>query len=282
MIDRSVIDGSVIVLREVFDPASFGGKAVQLGEALRAGLPVPDGFALAARSVDWVVSGDRRAIKEVQNLLRDVQQPVAVRSSAVGEDSAGASFAGQHATYLHIEPEVEAVAAAVRRVWESARTSSALEYRKRLGIEGAPQVGVVVQRMVEPACAGVLFSRDPISGEDVRVIEASWGLGEAVVAGLVTPDRFLVTRSGKVMERRAGYKDLLIRRSENGGTEEIPLDSDRAEALCLDDPQLLALHRLAERCELVYGGAQDLEWAFADGELFLLQRRPITVMGTEV
>jgi pyruvate,water dikinase len=161
-------------------------------------------------------------------------------------------------------------------VWASGRTDSARAYRQRLGIAGDPKVGIAVQRMVEPSAAGVLFSRDPLSGEDVRVIEAAWGLGEAVVAGLVTPDRFRVARSGTVIERTAGFKDLLIRRSAGGGTEQIALDNDRAEALCLDDTQLLALHRLAEQCEAIYGGAQDLEWAFAGVDLFLLQRRPIT------
>ena len=267
----------MIALREAFDVAVFGGKAVQLGEALRAGLPVPDGFALAARWVDRLVSGDGDALEDLRGLLPQLRQPVAVRSSAVGEDSAGASFAGQHATCLHIEPEVEAVAAAVCHVWESGRTESARAYRQRLGVEGEPQVGIVVQRMVEPTAAGVLFSRDPMSGEDVRVIEAAWGLGEVVVAGLVTPDRFRVTRSGAVIERTPGYKDILMRRSAGGGTEEVALDNDRAEALCLDDAQLFELHRLAERCEAVYGGLQDLEWAFAAVDLFLLQRRPITV-----
>ena len=266
----------MIALREAFDVAAFGGKAVQLGEALRAGLPVPDGFALSARWVDRVVSGDETALEELRGLLPELRQHVAVRSSAVGEDSAGASFAGQHATCLHIEPAVDAILAAVRHVWESGRTDAARAYRQRLGVEGEPQVGIVVQRMVESTAAGVLFSRDPVSGEDVRVIEAAWGLGEVVVAGLVTPDRFRVNRSGTVIERTPGYKDFLIRRSAGGGTEEIALDNDRAEALCLDDAQLLALHRLSDRCEAVYGGEQDLEFAFAEGDLFLLQRRPIT------
>jgi pyruvate,water dikinase len=266
----------VIPLGEAFDGAALGGKAVQLGEAIRAGLPVPDGYALSARWVDQVVSGDEGVLDDLQRLLSVIRQPVAVRSSAVGEDSAGASFAGQHATCLHVEPVVDAVVAAVRHVWASGRTAAALAYRRRLGIEGEPRVAVVVQRMVEPTAAGVLFSRDPVSDEDVRVIEAAWGLGEVVVAGLVTPDRFRVARGGSVLERSAGYKDVLIRRSPNGGTEEIPVDPDRAGALCLEDAQLLALHRLAQRCEAVYGGAQDLEWAFMGGELFLLQRRPIT------
>ena len=266
----------MIPLREAFDVTAFGGKAVQLGEALRARLPVPDGFALSAQWVDRLVSGDGAALDELRELLPAVRQPVAVRSSAVGEDSAGASFAGQHATCLHIEPEVGAIVEAVRHVWASGRTDSARAYRERLGIAGDPQVGVVVQRMVEPSVAGVLFSRDPVSGQDVRVIEAAWGLGEVVVAGLVTPDRFRIARDGTVIERTPGFKDLLIRRNRSGGTEQVEVDNDRAEALCLDDAQLVALHRLAQQCETVFGGQQDLEWAFADAELFLLQRRPIT------
>lgn len=266
----------MIPLRDALDVASFGGKAVQLGAAIRAGLPVPDGFALSAGSVDRIVAGDAAALEDLGRGVAGLGGPVAVRSSAVGEDSAGASFAGQHATVLHVEPALPAIVAAVRNVWESGRTDSALAYRKRLGIEGQPQVGIVVQCMVEPTAAGVLFSRDPLSGGDVRVIEGAWGLGEAVVAGLVTPDRFRISRDGVVLERTAGFKDLLVRRNAQGGTEEVAVPADRVEALCLDDAQLLALHRLAERCEAVYGGEQDIEWAFAGGELFLLQRRPIT------
>ncbi len=267
----------MISLREALDVGAFGGKAVQLGRALRAGLPVPDGFALSALWVDGAVKGEAFAARELRELLPKLQHSVAIRSSAVGEDSAGASFAGQHATCLHVEPELEAVLAAVRHVWESGRTDSAGAYRQRLGIEGPAQVGIVVQRMVEPTVAGVLFSRDPMTGEDVRVIEAAWGLGEAVVAGLVTPDRFRMARDGTILERSPGYKDLLIRHKAGGGTEEVAVDNDRVHALCLDDSQLLALHRLTEQCEQVYGGEQDIEWAFAGADLFLLQRRPITV-----
>jgi len=267
----------VIPLREASDVAAFGGKAVQLGVALRAGLPAPDGWALSAAWVDTLVRGDTAAVEGLRGLVPSLGQPVAVRSSAIGEDSAGASFAGQHATILDVEPQVDAIADAVRQVWASGRTDSALAYRRRLGISGDPQVAVVVQRMVEPVSAGVLFSRDPATGDDVRVIEAAWGLGEAVVAGLVTPDRYRVDRTGAVLERTPGFKDLLLRRAAGGGTEQIALDDDRAQALCLDDAQLVGLHQLAERCERVYGGEQDLEWAFDATGLFLLQRRPITV-----
>ena len=269
-------------LREAFDLAAFGGKAVQLGEALRAGLPVPDGYALSAEEVDLIVAGDASAIAELDRIAAMLSGPVAVRSSAVGEDSAGASFAGQHATVLHVEPNTAAIAAAARTVWESGRTESALAYRRKLGVDGLPRVGVAIQQMVDSDCAGVLFSRDPLSGEDVRVIEAAWGLGEAVVAGLVTPDRFRVLRDGRIEERSPGFKDLLIRRSAEGGTEEVPVAEEKVEALCLDDSQLLALHGLATRCEAAYSGEQDIEWAFADGELYLLQRRPITTKGSSI
>ena len=176
-------------LRDAFELAAFGGKAVQLGEALRAGLPVPDGYALSTAEVDLIVAGDASALAELERAAATLNGPVAVRSSAVGEDSAGASFAGQHATVLHVEPDATAIAAAVRVVWESGRTESALAYRRKLGVDGPPQVGIAIQHMVDSDSAGVLFSRDPLTGEDVRVIEAAWGLGEAVVAGLVTPDR---------------------------------------------------------------------------------------------
>ena len=271
----------MISLREAFDVGAFGGKAVQLGEALRAGLPVPDGVALSVAAVERVASGDQSAIEELADHLPSLEQPVAVRSSAVGEDSAGASFAGQHATCLDVEPRLDAIVAAMRHVWESGRTDAALAYRRRMGIAGAPQVGIVVQRMVEPSVAGVLFSRDPVTGEDVRVIEAAWGLGKAVVAGLVTPDRFRLAHSGTVLERCAGFKDVLIRRRRGGGTEEIAVAAERVEALCLDDGQLVGLGRLAHRCETVFGGAQDLEWALTGNDLVLLQRRPITVRGNE-
>jgi pyruvate,water dikinase len=257
--------------------AAFGGKAVQLGAALRAGLPVPDGFALSAAWVEALVAGDAAAVETLRGVVPSLRQPVAVRSSAVGEDSAGASFAGQHDTMLHVEPRVDAIADAVHKVWASGRTDSALAYRRRMGVAGDPQIAIVVQHMVEPLSAGVLFSRDPVTGADVRVIEAAWGLGEAVVAGLVTPDRFRVARTGAVIERTPGFKDLLIRRAAGGGTEQIALDDDRAAALCLDDEQLQALNHLATLCEQVYGGEQDVEWAFDASGLFLLQRRPITV-----
>jgi pyruvate, water dikinase len=139
-------------------------------------------------------------------------------------------------------------------------------------------MAVVVQELVDADCAGVLFSRNPINGSDELVIEAAWGLGEAVVAGLVTPDRFRLRRDGAVVERIEGVKDVAVRIDPDGGTRQTEVRAEAARALCLDDAQLTALHALAQRCEEVFGGSQDLEWAFAGDRLYLLQRRTLTAI----
>jgi pyruvate,water dikinase len=125
-----------------------------------------------------------------------------------------------------------------------------------------------------------MFTQNPITGADERVIEASWGLGEAVVAGRVIPDQYRVDRSGTVLERTPGVKKVAIRTLPEGGTIEAEVPPELVERLCLDDGQLEELNRLAGRCEHVYGPARDLEWAFADGELYLLQCRAVTRSGS--
>jgi pyruvate,water dikinase len=263
-------------LVEVADDREYGGKAAQLGAAMRAGLPVPPGFALAHQEVEAIARGGAVA-REIAETVTTLGGIVAVRSSAIGEDGASASFAGQHATVLGVTSE-DALVAAIRTVRDSAHAASALAYRKRLGLDGAPRMAVVIQRIIDAEMAGVLFTRDPMSGADERIIEGAWGLGEIVVAGLVTPDRFRIARDGRILERSAGEKDLAIRLRRDGGTEETPVDAERAAALCLSDANLAALHALALRCEA--DGPVDLEWAFECGALFLLQRRAITRIGT--
>jgi pyruvate,water dikinase len=125
-----------------------------------------------------------------------------------------------------------------------------------------------------------MFTQNPITGADERVIEASWGLGEAVVSGQVIPDHYRVDRSGEVLERKPGLKRLAIRTVPDGGTVEEELPAELFEQLCLDDDQLEDLNRLAGRCEQVYGPARDIEWAFADGEFYLLQCRAVTRGGS--
>jgi pyruvate,water dikinase len=271
------MDG-VVPLDQAYDESVFGSKAIGLGEAARSGLPLPPGVALSGPVVEAVASGDGQAIEDVAELVRSLGSPLAVRSSAVDEDGADASFAGQHMTLLNV-PGVDAVADALREIWWSANSDSAITYRQRVGLFRQPSVGVVVQSLLDPDCAGVMFTRNPINGADERVIEASWGLGEAVVAGLVIPDHFRVDRDGQVLERTAGLKKIAIRKLPEGGTVEEQLSPELAEQLCLDDSQLDELQRLATRCEEVYGPDRDIEWAFAAGQLYLLQCRAITRTG---
>ena len=266
---------SVVPLAEARDETEFGGKAVQLGAALRAGLPVPPGMALAAALVKAVAEGDPAATAELEAVAACVAWPVAVRSSAVGEDSAEASFAGQHLTRLNVR-DPATLAEAVAAVWASAHSDTAFAYRARLGIVGHPRTGVVVQRLLDPEIAGVLFTRNPLNGADERMVEASWGLGEAVVAGRVIPDRFRISRDGTVLERSPGWKQVALRQSLDGGTVEEPVAPGCTEKLCLDDRQLAELHGLATRCEESFGAGRDLEWAFADQTLYLLQCRAVT------
>lgn len=267
---------TAVPLVEARDPAEFGGKAAQLGEALRAGLPVPDGYALSATLVESFVAGENGARAALVQCVEALGGRCAVRSSAIGEDSAQASFAGQHATRLNVLG-ADAACVALHEVWASGRTASALGYRERMGAGGAPQVAVVVQRLVSADTAGVLFTCDPVSGRDEIVVEAGWGLGESVVQGMIVPDRYRMTRDGQVLERTAGSKDRSVRIARDGGTVHDPVPPHLSRRLCLGYPDLRSLHALARRCDAVFGeDPHDLEWAIEGGILFLLQRRPVT------
>jgi pyruvate,water dikinase len=265
-------------LEDVSETSVFGSKAVGLGQAVRDGLPVPLGVALSGPIVEDVASGDERAIEQVARAVRPLGGPLAVRSSAVDEDGADASFAGQHLTLLNV-PSAEELSSALREIWWSANSDSAITYRKRVGLFTRPSVAVVVQVLLDPETAGVMFTQNPVTGADERMIEASWGLGEAVVAGLVIPDSYRVDRTGQVLERRPGLKRIAIRSVATGGTVEEAVAPELVERLCLDDGQLGELNRLAIRCEEVYGPARDIEWAIADGTLYLLQCRAVTRAG---
>ncbi len=253
----------------------FGSKAVGLGEAARQGLPVPPGVALSGDLVEAIASGDEKAIEKLAKAIAALPPPFAVRSSAIDEDGAAASFAGQHLTLLNVHSAAD-VTGAVREVWWSANSDSAITYRQRVGLFRRPSVGVVVQSLLNPTAAGVMFTENPLTGADERMIEASWGLGEAVVSGLVVPDHIRIDRAGQVLERKAGRKRIAIRSLPNGGTFEQQIPPEQVNQLCLDDTQLAALGQLALQCELVYGPRRDIEWAFQDGKLFLLQCRAVT------
>ena len=264
-----------VPLEEAVDGRVFGGKAVALGAALREGLPVPGGVALSVEFVNDVVAGHAGALA---NLMASSQLPksrMAVRSSAIGEDSEEASFAGQHATHLNVGRA--GLASAVKAVWASGGSDAAMAYRAQRGLTGPPAVAVVVQALVEPLVAGVLFTRNPMTGADERIIEAAWGLGEAVVSGRIVPDHYRLDTRGLVIEQIAGDKDVQIVHLEGEGVQEMEMDEQRRHAFCLTPDHLRLLFDLSERCRRVWGPDLDLAWAIGrDGTGYLLQSRPIT------
>jgi pyruvate,water dikinase len=266
---------SVVPLAKAVDDSVFGSKAVGLGQAARGGLPIPPGVALSGAIVEAVAGGEEDAIEKVAKWVRPIRGPLAVRSSAVDEDGADASFAGQHLTLLNV-PSVEELNSALRQIWWSANSDSAITYRQRVGLFTRPSVAVVVQSLLDPETAGVMFTQHPVTGADERVIEASWGLGEVVVAGQVIPDMYRIDSSGEVLERTPGLKKIAIHSLPDGGTVEKAVAAELVEALCLSDDHLAELSRLADRCEELYGPARDIEWAIAGGELYLLQCRAMT------
>ena len=264
----------IVRLEEATDPAKFGGKAVQLGAALRAGLPVPPGYAVSVEALNAVQAGEPAAIAEAQAAAARLAPPFAVRSSAVGEDGASASFAGQHATVLNLRTEPE-ILDGLAEVFRSGRSPGALAYRQRKGIDTPVEIAAVIQQLVDPLSAGVLFTRHPLTGAEEFVIESAWGLGEAVVQGMVTPDHFRLSRDGALLEERLGEKACAIR-CAGSGTEEVEVEPDLVEAPSLGQEELRRLVDLAKDCERHFGPGLDIEWAFAGGQIHLLQTRPIT------
>ena len=232
----------VVPLADAHEDARFGAKATGLGAAARAGLPIPPGIALSGTIVDEVAAGEADAIAQVLSAAHGLATPLAVRSSAVDEDSADASFAGQHLTLLNV-PSIDDVPSAVRQVWWSANSDSAITYRQRVGLFTRPSVGVVVQSLLAADTAGVMFTKNPINEADERLIEAAWGLGEVVVAGRVIPDTFRIAPSGEVLERTPGFKKIAIRAAADGGTYEDAIAPEQREQACLDTTNSRSLRR---------------------------------------
>jgi len=263
------------------DLGEVGGKGLSLGLMAGAGLPVPPGFCITTdchrRLKSHALQSDPLSRHEIIQAYRRLGAGlVAVRSSATAEDGAVASFAGQQETILGVSGESE-VLEAISRCWASLDSERAVAYRKRQGVtDDNLAMAVVVQRLVAAEVAGVLFTRDPLDAAGSRMlVEASWGLGESVVSGRVTPDRFHLDReTGKVLDKHVNTKSL--QRTPAGWTE-VPLEKENQ--LCLDDHQLTELAALGRRVEAFYGEARDIEWAWAEGQFWLLQARPITTAG---
>ncbi|MFG1696354.1 PEP/pyruvate-binding domain-containing protein [Nonomuraea sp. NPDC049309] len=273
------------------DLAMAGGKGANLGELVRNGFPVPDGFVITTHAYELVAQGsDTREHFERVELPHELREaitgayaelgggPVAVRSSATAEDLPGAAFAGQQDTYLNVAGE-EALLDAVRRCWGSLWTDRAVSYRARLRLDDSEvRIAVVVQRMVEPDVAGVMFTANPVSGDrEQLVVDAGSGLGEAVVSGLVTPDHYVLRPSGEVVEFTPGRGEVVVRSAAGGGVVHEHPEPRSSDGLGSGET-LRELAGLGRRVAGVFGRPQDIEWAYAAGRLHLLQARPMTAL----
>ena len=270
-----------------------GGKVAPLSR-LAAQYRVPGGFCLTTDAHQLAVAGSGTLPSRLQQRVAEAYQrlcaqtgldapSVAVRSSAVDEDGADTSFAGQHDTYLNVVG-AEAVGEAIVRCWESARAPRVLEYRRQHGLptDGA-RIAVLVQQLVVADVSMVAFSANPMSGNrNEVVVNASWGLGESVVGGSVTPDTFIVRAAGPEADWQIVERGLAEKRKMTvavaGGTREVDVPRLMAKQPSLSDEQLLDIAALARALEQTMGWPVDIEAAYRDDVLYLLQCRPITTL----
>lgn len=281
-------EGHVLPLGTAAAAEAVGGKAAGFAILAAAGLAFPAGFVLSADvyrhagTLGWKEGTPIPATisAAVSQALADLPgNAFAVRSSAVAEDGAEASFAGQFETIVGVSRE--GVASAIARCWSSAGNGRALSYRAAVRKEQA--MGVIVQPLVAANVSGVIVTVDPITGDgSTLLVNASFGLGEAVVSGLVTPDEYRIARAdGCVVSATIAAKEVEIVRGLDGTLEERALPVDRSTARTLEGEQLRALWQDALAAEAVLGRPADLEFAFADGRLLWLQCRPLTALPTK-
>jgi len=304
------------------DVSLAGGKGANLGELTRAGVRVPPGLVVTAdayfhfldsagigpqiaRLLGGLETSDRASLErvalEVKQLSTGAPMPewlvspigaayenmgagtVAVRSSATAEDLAEASFAGQQSTYLNVDGASEVVRA-VQNCWASLFEPQAIFYRARAGFDHSKVgMGVVVQRMVQADRSGVMFTINPVTNDcSSMVVEAVFGLGEAVVSGLVTPDMYVVDKaSGAILDRQiVAQEQELVRRPAATRDEEqchwVPVAFERRFRPKLSDEEVGELAAIGRRIEDNFGCPQDIEWAWHDGMFWIVQARPVT------
>jgi pyruvate,water dikinase len=301
------------------DIGSVGGKGASLGEMTAAGLPVPPGFVVTAESYRSFIESTgideslfdavdidpddsaalARAEQRAEELILETEMPakmrrgildayadlddgqafVAVRSSATAEDLPDASFAGQQETFLNVRGD--ALIERIKECWASLFTQRAIYYREEQGFEhDIVDIAVVVQRMVDAEKSGVLFTSHPSTGEPKLIIEAAWGLGEAVVSGSVSPDNYVVDReTGQTLETTVADKKVLMEKDpKTGETVERAVPDKKRNALVLDDEEIRTLLELGETAEAHYDSPQDIEWAIIGEQVYMLQSRPITTI----
>ena len=295
-----------------------GGKGANLGELIKHGFPVPPGFVVGAEEYAAFLSGldipanddiptdteafltdirttilatplDKTLLEQIKShheqiaATRPSDLVYAVRSSATAEDLADASFAGQHDTYYYVT--ADNIGVMVKKCWASLWSNAAFSYRHTHGIEHRTvYMAVVVQEMVRSDVSGVTFTADPVSGStSVIITESSWGMGAAIVDGRVSPDQYVVDKkSNRLTSIKISDKKFMvparIKPEQGSRLVEVPANLRRMESLT--DDQVAEIAALATRAEAHFGSPQDLEWAIQNDEVFLLQSRPITVMGS--
>jgi pyruvate,water dikinase len=298
--------------RDCENPDEAGGKGAGLAKMTRLGMPVPPGFVVRASVLAGLLhaTGDRERVlsqlegaavgeaessRKLQPLVRELRLPpdfvaavidafirldspagVAVRSSACAEDSESASFAGQQETYLNVRGGEE-VLERIKDCWASFFSERALFYRSRKGNLSDLGMAVVVQRQLAPDRSGVMFTIDPVRRRrDQMMIEAVWGLGEAVVSGAATPDHYVVSRDGVVKQARVSVQEMAVRADASGGVRQYALTAEEGGARVLNDAELAELAKIGRQLETHFGHPLDIEWAYESGTLYLLQSRPVT------
>lgn len=263
------------------DVPLVGGKGASLGEMTSVGIPVPPGFVITTDT--FFAFSDKEIPQNVQEeILKSFDQlgaaRVAVRSSAVAEDSSTASWAGQLESYLNTTREN--LIENVKKCWDSIKTAGALSYASE---QNLPQeklaVAVVVQKMVDSEQSGVIFTVNPISKNKNEVmIDACLGLGELLVQGMVTPDDFVVDKDIlEIRERKINTQQTMMI-YQDGKTKEVSVPEDKKSKPVLEDDKIKELVVLAKRIEDHYQFPQDIEFGIKNGEIFILQSRPITTL----
>ena len=282
------------------DASLVGGKAANLS-VLSESYLVPPGFAVTSEVLDQAIKsgfnvetavGEGRLIPEalyeliceayrdLSRLCRQDQVSVAVRSSALDEDGSSTSFAGQHDTFLNVSGE-EAVAGAIAKCWRSAFTAPALYYRSQQGLDsGIIGMAALVQQMVSADASAVVFSANPVSGDRGEVlINASWGLGESIVSGIVTPDTLVVSKAGMmIVDAEIGEKDTMTTPAP-GGVGQIDVPTQWRRQPSITSEQAIELAGLAVDLEARMGWPVDIECSYYQERPYLLQCRPITTLG---
>lgn len=260
--------GGVVTLVDLRQArADCGSKAHGLGRLARSGARVPAGFVVR----------DEPAADELARAIECLNGPMAVRSSGLVEDAATASFAGQLETILGVTG-LDQATAAIRQCGVSADVARARAYALRMGAPVESRVAVIVQRLVPADVAGVAFTRDPRTGADVTLIEASWGLGESVVGGRVVPDTYVVSPSGEIDTSVGSKATRLDHRGDALRRTAVSMADRRRPSLSIEQARQLA--EAARQAEATFGRPLDIEWAIADDILWLLQARPITTAAT--